>query len=264
LYKQDAHDKSPRTGFRSAFLSSYHGSARLIPTFVVRVKQSQFADRDRKGRRPTKSSAGPLVGPIAPNKPNLPQTHRKRRRSAGLEELPPVGPVAQTNPTCHRGQGRPSPRPEALTLPPVGGHVRQTKPICRRREEWGEARQRRPGRRRWVRACETKPISPERSEGASTAREESYDELDLPRASEKQSQFADTDSRWTRAGEVTSGALARAHCAKQTQSAPRRPEKAPAARAAIGGIELYKQSQFAGGGKNGARPGNVAQGGTAG
>ncbi len=40
--KQDAHDKSPRIGLRSAFLSEYRGSVRLIPTFVGRVKQSQF------------------------------------------------------------------------------------------------------------------------------------------------------------------------------------------------------------------------------
>ncbi len=41
--KQDAHDKSPRIGHRPAFLSECQGSIRLIPTFVGRVKQSQFA-----------------------------------------------------------------------------------------------------------------------------------------------------------------------------------------------------------------------------
>ena len=39
--------------------------------------------------------------------------------------------------------------------------------------------------------------------------------------------------RWARAGEVTSGAVARAHCAKQTQSALDRSEEMPAGRAAI-------------------------------
>jgi hypothetical protein len=338
----------------------------------MHAKQSQFLHGQQWARGGKVVGAASGIG--CTNKANLPtgterdagrRSHQRGRWSGLSRQTNPICPtptgkdagrqgwkgchwwdrVVQANPICHRGQGRPSPRPEALTMPRIRGHVRQTKPICRRREEWGEARQRRPGRRRWVRACETKPISPERSEGASTAREESYDELDLPRASEKQSQFADTDSRWTRAGEVTSGALARAHCAKQTQSAPDRqwrplprpqvlpalgtnvqneanlprtdsgarcqgrercrhwgqtcktkpispratgrastvwrksydeldPQRASAkqsqfpheqqwARAgkgvgAAGGTELYKQSQLAGGGQEGARPGTVA------
>ncbi len=40
--KQDAHDKSPQVGFRPAFLGRYRGLVRLFPTFVGRVKQSQF------------------------------------------------------------------------------------------------------------------------------------------------------------------------------------------------------------------------------
>ena len=40
--KQDAYVKSPRVQVRPAFLGQYQGSVRLIPTFVGRVKQSQF------------------------------------------------------------------------------------------------------------------------------------------------------------------------------------------------------------------------------
>jgi hypothetical protein len=45
--KQDAHDKSPQTPIRAAFLGQYPGSARPIPTFVVRVKQTQFGTTGR-------------------------------------------------------------------------------------------------------------------------------------------------------------------------------------------------------------------------
>jgi hypothetical protein len=43
LYKQDAHDKSPRVGFGPAFLGRYRGLVPSILTFVGRVKQTQFA-----------------------------------------------------------------------------------------------------------------------------------------------------------------------------------------------------------------------------
>jgi hypothetical protein len=43
--KQDAHDKSPQVGLRPAFWGGYRRSIRLTPTFVVSVKQTQFARR---------------------------------------------------------------------------------------------------------------------------------------------------------------------------------------------------------------------------
>ncbi len=69
--KQDARDKSRRIGFRSAFLGEYQGSVRLIPTFVGRVKQSQFARRTgKRRRRPGRGQTKPIstyrVDPMDP------------------------------------------------------------------------------------------------------------------------------------------------------------------------------------------------------
>jgi hypothetical protein len=75
LYKQDAHDKSPQTPIRAAFLGQYPGSARPIPTFVVRVKQSQFGASSREEgcrREQTKPIAWPCRagrGPVVQTNP---------------------------------------------------------------------------------------------------------------------------------------------------------------------------------------------------
>ena len=86
----------------------------------LRTKQSQLADTDRDGRRPVTASAGPSLGPIAPNKPNLPRSGRKRRCPAGPEALPTVGAIAPNKAnfaragTRERGQTR-SPTPLPLS-----------------------------------------------------------------------------------------------------------------------------------------------------
>jgi hypothetical protein len=73
----------------------------------------------------------------------------------------------------------------------------------------------------------------------------SYDELDLQRVSEKQSQCPHGQP-WPRAG-MAASAAGGTHRAKQSQFAPDRPEETPAAgaaSAAAAGDERAKQSQF--------------------
>jgi hypothetical protein len=93
------------------------------------------------------------AGANAQNEANCPRTGPLRE------------PIVRNKANLLRGHARPSPRPKALTLPPIRGHVRQTKPIRRGRAGRGEARQDGPCRRRWVKACETKPIPPKRQDG---------------------------------------------------------------------------------------------------
>jgi hypothetical protein len=79
---------------------------------------------------------------------------------------------------------------------------------------------------------------------ASTLGKKSYDELSLPRASAKQSQLPH-GQQWARGGEAAGGTGP----AKQSQSAPHRPEEAMSGRtgsAAIAGDKRAKQSQFPG------------------
>jgi hypothetical protein len=95
----------------------YTASSRRAVSAGWLYKQSQFADRDREGRRPTKSSAGPLVGPIAPNKPNW--------------EGPSAGRDASVNKQSRcGGSGGGQPRAVVQTKP-IGwrGRPRQTNPI---------------------------------------------------------------------------------------------------------------------------------------
>ena len=44
FFKEDARVKTPRVGFRPAFLGQYQGSVRLILTFGGRVKEILFFD----------------------------------------------------------------------------------------------------------------------------------------------------------------------------------------------------------------------------
>jgi hypothetical protein len=69
-----------------------------------------------------------------------------------------VGPAEQTKPIYPEGLRRPSPRPPALTLPPVtGGHGAKQSQFCRRVERGNCL----AGKELWCigHACETKPIS---------------------------------------------------------------------------------------------------------
>ncbi len=186
----------------------------------LRTKQSQLADTDRDGRRPVTASAGPSLGPIAPNKPNLPRSGRKRRCPAGPEALPTVGAIAPNKAnfaragTRERGQTR-SPMPL-----PLGQRVRN------------------------------KANSSRAVRGASTFWKRSYDAFDAETASAKQSQFPH-GQQWAWAGEVarTAGGTNRA---KQSQFASHRPEEAVAGRAAsvaAAGDKRAKQSQFPGAGQ---------------
>jgi hypothetical protein len=101
---------------------------RALWVSVVSLRTKPIPRIDRSGRGRARSPAEPSLGPIVPNKPNLPRTGRKRR--------------------CrHWGQSR------------------QTKPITRRCAGMGEGRQGRPGRRCWAEVCQTKPIPPDRREG---------------------------------------------------------------------------------------------------
>jgi hypothetical protein len=74
LYKQDAHDKSPQVGLRPAFLGGYQGSCWSIPSFVGRVKQTQFAPDGATGPSPRLEALTlpPATGASAPNKANFP------------------------------------------------------------------------------------------------------------------------------------------------------------------------------------------------
>jgi hypothetical protein len=127
---------------------------------------------------------------------------RAKRSQFGDGRLASRGQSCKTNPICagpgedqgscdvreeEVGRGRPT----YEETPEGRGPLCETNPISRGRAGRAEGRRGRSGRRRWVKACETKPIPPERSEGASAVRKKSYDELELPRASEKQSQFAE-------------------------------------------------------------------------
>lgn len=76
-------------------------------------------------------------------------------------------------------------------------------------------------------------------------RKRSYDEFGLPRAPAKQSQSL-LGQPWPRASTVTS-APGKTHRAKQSQSAPHRPARAPVGRAGVAvaaGDDRAKQSQF--------------------
>ena len=108
-----------------------------------------------------------------------------------------------------------------------------------------EGPQGRPCRRRWTKACETKPIPPGRSGRASALKKKSYDALDSQRASAKQSQLP-CGQQWARGGQAVLAAGG-THREKQSQFAPHGPEEVPAGRAAnaaAAGGQRAKQSQF--------------------
>ncbi len=97
-----------------------------------RAKQSQFALVRQDGQ--VSCSKGVMVnqtcaGPRQ-NKANLNRDQGSRVRDQQPDTQPrPPGLLCETKPICLRGPGRPSPRPEALTLPPVTAQSCETKPI---------------------------------------------------------------------------------------------------------------------------------------
>jgi hypothetical protein len=76
--KQDARVKSPRVGFRPAFLGRYQGSVRLVPTLGGRVKQSQFAPHQRE-----KPPAGRIGSAAAGGTDRAKQSQFRRRDVKG-------------------------------------------------------------------------------------------------------------------------------------------------------------------------------------
>ncbi len=110
--KQDAHNKSPRVGFRPAFLGRYRGSGRLAATFVGRVKQTQFRRERFAGQVLCRQGVAmhQARGEPPQNKANFPKRGTGRCLHCGLGTEPHriacLGPTAaglrglvvQTNP----------------------------------------------------------------------------------------------------------------------------------------------------------------------
>ena len=71
-------------------------------------KQTQFTDADGDGRGPAKASAEPPLGPVAPNKPNLPCTGRERCRTAGPDAPPAPEAITPNKANASRAKRRAS------------------------------------------------------------------------------------------------------------------------------------------------------------
>jgi hypothetical protein len=132
----------------------------------------------------------PLVGPFALNKANLPTHTEMDAGPGGHRRGRHSGSLRQTNPICRRRAGK--------TIAKAGGlddATRQGTSAPNKPNLPGTDRKRRrlsgPQLLPPVRAvAPNKPNSSGATSGTSTVWRKSYDELDLPRASERQSQFA--------------------------------------------------------------------------
>ncbi len=123
LYKQDAPDKSRDQPNRSSIFAQKRGSTSDSATFVVGVKQTQsWGARRELGAGCAKQDA-PDKSRDQPNRSSI--LAWKRRSKPGLGTFVVGVKQSQFAPS---GQGRPSPRPEALTMPPItGGQACETK-----------------------------------------------------------------------------------------------------------------------------------------
>jgi len=119
------------------------------------AKRTQFAPERIGDGCGLLGPGGPTGGQSCKTKPIPPDRQRGasalRERSYG--ELGMQKASAKRTQFAADGQGRPSPRPEALTLPPVPEQMRQTNPICPRIGARGVGRQgrKRPATRENVR-----------------------------------------------------------------------------------------------------------------
>jgi hypothetical protein len=162
--KQDDYDKSPRMGFRPAFLDSYQGPVRLIPTFVVGVKQSQSGEVSSwRCEVLSKRTRGRIVRLQTSNLTLYTCSERAKQtqlRNVQVAPSPPGaiqaeggwatrGPTQRANKAKLRWDGIPGQRLMLTAGSWAGERSVQTKPIGRR------------GRRRIRRGdipCRTKPI----------------------------------------------------------------------------------------------------------
>ena len=111
-------------------------------------KRTQFGHTDKDRRGPAKTPTEPSLGPIAPNKPNLPRAGRKET------------PAAKTTSPAVAGDKR-----AKRSQFPVGGHRWTILDGSEYRLRAGKTSPIRVNAVLRTEACETNPIAPERYEG---------------------------------------------------------------------------------------------------